>query len=158
MRVAYIALSCAACSASLASNSPTGDDDGAGGTDASGGGGMMTGGDGSGSGTTALVGPYFTTPMFWNRDVSLATKSAHSDSMIDALAAAGGFGGGHIQIDFSIDVLTASSGTPMRSFTPTSDFYSPDCDHVSMPVPVGGDVEGESGYACTTDGDCHLLV
>ena len=27
-----------------------------------------------------------------------------------------------------------------------------------MPVPTGGNLEGETGYACTGDGDCHLLV
>jgi serine/threonine-protein kinase len=27
-----------------------------------------------------------------------------------------------------------------------------------MPVPPGGAVEGEQGYACTQGGDCHLLV
>jgi serine/threonine-protein kinase len=46
----------------------------------------------------------------------------------------------------------------MRTFTPTSDFYTPDCDHVAVPVPVGGNLEDETGYACTGDGDCHLLV
>jgi serine/threonine-protein kinase len=27
-----------------------------------------------------------------------------------------------------------------------------------MPVPVGGALEGEDGYECTSDGDCHLIV
>lgn len=27
-----------------------------------------------------------------------------------------------------------------------------------MPVPPGGSLEGESGYQCTMNGDCHLLV
>ena len=27
-----------------------------------------------------------------------------------------------------------------------------------IPVPPNGSIEGESGYACTQDGDCHLLV
>ena len=27
-----------------------------------------------------------------------------------------------------------------------------------MPVPAGGNIEDETGYACTGDGDCHLLV
>jgi serine/threonine-protein kinase len=27
-----------------------------------------------------------------------------------------------------------------------------------VPIPLGGDVEGEAGYACTGGGDCHLLV
>lgn len=105
------------------------------------------------------TGPYFTTKMFWNRDVSAEPKAADSDAIIGALRDAGGWGNSDkFQIDFSLDVLTADAATPMRSFTPTGDFYSPDCDHVPMPVPQGGNVEGESGYACTGGGDCHLLV
>src|SRR5262249_29161769 len=103
------------------------------------------GGGGSGSdpgtptyGTTTTTppgtGPYVTVPMFWNRDVSQSAKAATSDATIAALHAAGGFGGGRVQIDFSIDVLDASASTPMRTFTTTSDFYTPDCDHVQMPV------------------------
>jgi serine/threonine-protein kinase len=105
------------------------------------------------------VGPYFTTQMFFNQDVSASPVSSKSSSIISALRAAGGWGNSDkFQIDFAIDVLTADASTPMRTFTPTSDFYSPDCDQVQMPVPTGGNVEGETGYACTGDGDCHLLV
>jgi serine/threonine-protein kinase len=63
-----------------------------------------------------------------------------------------------MQIDFSLDVLTATNATPLRTFTKTGDFFSPDCDYAAVPVPTGGNLEGESGYSCTTDGDCHLLV
>ncbi len=104
------------------------------------------------------VGPYFTTPMFWNRDVSASPKAADSDAIIAALSAAGGWGTGKLQIDFSIDVLAATAATPKQAFTPSSYFYTPDCDDVAVPVPAGGDLEDESGYACTGDGDCHLLV
>jgi serine/threonine-protein kinase len=108
---------------------------------------------------TTASGPYFTTPMFFNTDVSAAPKAASSDSIIAALAAAGGWGNSNkMQIDFDLDVLTATASTPKRSFTPTSDFFSPDCDASPMPVPTGGNLEGETGYACTGDGDCHLLV
>jgi serine/threonine-protein kinase len=97
--------------------------------------------------------------MFWNTDVSTATKAGSSAAIIASLAAAGGWGNGNLfQIDFALDVLTANANTPMRSFTPTDDFYSPDCDHVAMPIPAGGNVEDETGYACVHDGDCHLLV
>jgi serine/threonine-protein kinase len=96
--------------------------------------------------------------MFFNRDVSTATKAANSDTIISTLSGAGGWGTGRMQIDFAIDVLTADAAAPMRTFTPTSDFYTPDCDHVAMPVPAGGNVEDESGYACTGGGDCHLIV
>ncbi len=104
-------------------------------------------------------GPYFANYMFFNRDVSAAPVSTSSKNIIAALKAAGGWGSGNVmKIDFALDVLHADSSTPMRSFTTTSDFYSPDCDHVSMPVPAGGNLEDETGYACTNDGDCHLLV
>lgn len=111
------------------------------------------------SSVTVAAGPYFTTPMFFNRDISVAPKAANSASIIAALAAAGGWGNGNqMQIDFALDVLSANASTPRRTFTPTSDFFSPDCDRTSMPVPVGGNLEDEAGYACTGGGDCHLLV
>ena len=95
---------------------------------------------------------------FWKRDISSAPADQQSGAIIAALAAAGGFGNGRLQIDFSINVLTADASVPFQSFNPTADFYSPDCDLAPVPVPPGGALEGESGYACTTDGDCHLLV
>jgi hypothetical protein len=112
-----------------------------------------------GAAVAGATGPYFTTPMFFNTDVSTRTKAANSDAIIAALTAAGGWGNSNkMQIDFDLDVLTANASTPKRTFTPTDDFYSPDCDQTSVPVPSGGNVEGETGYACTGDGDCHLLV
>jgi serine/threonine-protein kinase len=54
--------------------------------------------------------------------------------------------------------LTADASTLFRTFTPTGDFYSPDCDLAPVPVPQVGALEGESGYSCVHDGDCHLLV
>jgi serine/threonine-protein kinase len=108
---------------------------------------------------TASTGPYFTQPMFFNSDVSAVPRAANSAAIISALSAAGGWGNSNkMQIDFSLDVLSASSSTPRLTFTPTSDFFTPDCDLSAVPVPSGGNVEGESGYACTGDGDCHLLV
>lgn len=61
-------------------------------------------------------------------------------------------------MDFSIEVLTADDSTEMRTFIPTDEFYEPDCDEVPVPVPEGGALEGERGYECASDGDCHLLV
>ena len=105
------------------------------------------------------AGPYFTTPMFFNRDVSTTPKASNSDQMIAALRSEGGWGNGDtMQIDFDLDVLSADQTTPMKSFTPTGDFFTPDCDLQDVPVPPGGNLEGESGYACTNDGDCHLIV
>jgi hypothetical protein len=110
-------------------------------------------------GVLASTGPYFATPMFWNYDVRSAPKAANSATIISSLKAAGGWGNGNIfQIDFSLNVLKASSTTPKRSFTKNSEFYSPDCDYTSVPIPSGGNVEGNSGYTCSNNGDCHLLV
>ena len=94
----------------------------------------------------------------WKRDVTSAPVDAQSSTIIANLAAAGGFGNGRLQIDFSIVVLTADAATPYRTFTPIGDFYTPDCDQVPVPVPAGGALEGESGYSCAHDGDCHLIV
>jgi serine/threonine-protein kinase len=97
--------------------------------------------------------------MFFNRDVSGVPKATNSATIISALKAAGGWGNSNrMQIDFTLNVVKASSTTPKRSFTKNSEFYSPDCDYTSVPVPSGGNVEGNSGYVCSNGGDCHLLV
>jgi hypothetical protein len=44
------------------------------------------------------------------------------------------------------------------SFAQTGDFYTPDCDPAPVPIPSGGHLEGETGYDCTSGGDCHLIV
>ena len=79
--------------------------------------------------------------------------------MIQALRDAGGWGNNdRFHIDLSLSVLTADAQTPKRSFTENSNFFSPDCDSVSVPVPMDGFIEGEEGLACESDGDCHLIV
>jgi serine/threonine-protein kinase len=59
---------------------------------------------------------------------------------------------------YGITVLAADAATPRQSFTPSDDFYSPDCDPAPVPIPPSGAIEGETSYACTNDGDCHLIV
>src|SRR5262245_50646238 len=74
-------------------------------------------------------GPYFGRSMFWNRDVSAAPVAPDSASILAALRASGGWGrGDRLQIDFSFDVLRADAATPRRAFTPTHEFFTPDCD------------------------------
>jgi serine/threonine-protein kinase len=95
----------------------------------------------------------------WYTDVSSASLDAKSADVMTGLAMAGGWGNGNkIQIDFSIEVLSADASVQPRMFTQTGDFYSPDCDPAPMPVPPGGRLEGEANYHCASDGDCHLLV
>ena len=63
-----------------------------------------------------------------------------------------------MRIDFTIEALAADASAPLRTFTPTGDFFSPDCDQAAVPLPAGGALEGETGYECVNDGDCHLIV
>jgi len=109
-------------------------------------------------GTPPQAGGYFPAGAPWYTDISSAALDGESAQVIPGLQAAGGWGSGQLRIDFSIEVLEADAQTPMKTFETTGDFYSPDCDEVPMPVPVGGALEGETGYECTTDGDCHLIV
>jgi hypothetical protein len=96
----------------------------------------------------------------WNMPVTTAAVSASSATIINWLSSNGGWGNGNeMQIDFSINILCADATTPMQTFTLTQGSCSPDCDSVTtFPVPSGGAVEGETGYACNGGGDCHLLV
>jgi serine/threonine-protein kinase len=90
--------------------------------------------------------------------VSNAALDAESAQVIAGLQSRGGWGAGSFRIDFSIEVLHADSSVVPRAFTRSGDFYDPDCDFVPVPVPPGGRLEGESNYACASDGDCHLIV
>jgi len=101
---------------------------------------------------------YFPSGSWMYQDISATPVHASSAATTQWLEDAGGWGTGEFRIDFSIEVLEAVSDTPYETFTPTGDFYDPDCDDVPMPVPAGGALEGETGYACESDGDCHLIV
>jgi serine/threonine-protein kinase len=103
--------------------------------------------------------PYFPADSEWTRDVSNAPLDPESSTIISWLASqSGGWGSGVMRIDFSIEVLEGSS--PLRAFDPKrpDEFYDPDCDEALVPLPAGGALEGETGYACLSDGDCHLIV
>jgi serine/threonine-protein kinase len=102
-------------------------------------------------------GQLFPPSSIWNTAVDTAALDTESATVINYLQT-NHTAGARFQIDFSIKVLEAVASTPMQAFTATDDFYSPDCDPGPIPVPAGGSIEGEAGYACTGDGDCHLLV
>jgi len=109
--------------------------------------------------STTSSGSWFAQTMAWEVPVDGLSPHARSAAMIGALADRGGWGNNDtFQIDFSLTVLEADAGTPLRTFTPNDDFYEGDCDAVPLPVPPGGALEGEEGYACEGDGDCHLIV
>jgi hypothetical protein len=118
------------------------------------------GGPGTGPGVTGKAGPYFDKPMFFNQDVSKVEKAANSDALIEAMRAAGGWGNqNNFRVDFSMDVLAADATAEPRTFTPHDTFFEvPDCDQMPVPVPTVGNIEGETGYRCSSGGDCHLIV
>jgi len=110
-----------------------------------------------------LAGPvtgrgYFPSEAIWYQDISNAAADGESARVIAGLAAAGGFGTGDMLIDFDLEVLVADDGSPMQSFQRGPGFYDPDCDFGPVPVPHGGALEAEAGYACAGGRDCHLIV
>jgi len=107
--------------------------------------------------TPGLTAGYFPAEAVWYRDVSTASLDPQSAAVIAYLDRVG-WGLGRMQVDFSIEVLTADASTPLRAFTPTEDHFRPDCDLDPVPVPPGGALEGEQGYECRGDGDCHLIA
>jgi hypothetical protein len=121
-------------------------------------GGSQAAGSGGVGGGKCFAKPLFSSQMAWNQRVDAAAKDGQSDTIIAALQNRGWGNGGVMQIDFSIDVLCADATTPRRAFEPNDDFYGGECDQEAVPVPSDGHLEGESGYRCTTDGDCHLIV
>jgi hypothetical protein len=112
----------------------------------------------SSSGSTS--GGLFQAVEPWNTPCDQDPVDPASDTIINWLESAGGWGNGNeMQIDTSINILYTTPTTPMTPFTLSMGSCSPDCDDVTtFPVPVGGAVEGETGYACDGGGDCHLLV
>lgn len=110
--------------------------------------------------------PRFPSGAIWHQDISSATPSPDSTSMINALVGLGGWGNGNkFQIDFSLQTFPdAPLGSPLASVVPHHDgdeYYSPDCEAlpVSMPIPAGAAFEGRNGLSCDNDNeDCHLLV
>lgn len=93
----------------------------------------------------------------WNTPVDQAPLDAESSAIIAYLERTH-TARARFQIDASIKVLVADASTPRRTFAQTEDFFSPDCDPAPIPLPAGGALEAETGYACAGDGDCHLLV
>lgn len=106
--------------------------------------------------------PRFPTAAVWHQEISDAPVHPDSATMIAILAGLGGFGNGRMQIDFSLHVVHAPQGTPMRTTVSHPwGYYLPDCEPVGtpMPVPEWAAIEGETGLVCDNlNGDCHLLV
>lgn len=107
----------------------------------------------------ADAGGLFPPGAWFRQPIDEAPVRANSEATTRWLADNGGWGFGRMQIDFSLVVLEAEAETPTLEFMPRSGaFYPAHCDQVPFPLPMGGRLEGETGYACERDGDCHLLV
>jgi serine/threonine-protein kinase len=119
----------------------------------------LTGCDSAGASPTAGPADLFPCDNPWYKDVSKLSVATGSATMIGAIAGwqKPSAPDQKLHIDFSMVLLHADSSTAKHTFT-LDPSYDPDNDHDAVPVPTGGAVEGESGYACTTGGDCHLLV
>jgi hypothetical protein len=109
-------------------------------------------GSGGGGGATGGPADLFPSDSPWYRDVSAAPVAAESSGIVSAI---GSWGTGKFLIDFSIVFFHADSSTPRQSFTID---WTDESDLLPVPIPNGGAVEGESGYACNGGGDCHLIV
>ncbi len=132
---------------------------GVGGAKATGGSGghAGTGGGASGgaAGGSAMAGPYrFPASSTIYQDISGAAVDAESTAIMSALDASG-WGSG-LGIDVSFTILTADTSVARRTFASSGD--EPDCDTAPIPVPPGGNIEGNPDYHCADGGDCHLLV
>jgi serine/threonine-protein kinase len=106
--------------------------------------------------------PRFHPGAVWNQEISGAAVHPDSAVMIATLAGLGGFGNGRMQIDFSLHVVHAPPGSPVRTTVAHPwGYYDPDCEPVGtgLPVPPGAAIEGETGLVCDNlSNDCHLLV
>jgi hypothetical protein len=116
--------------------------------------GSSSSGSTSGGGIFQAVEP-------WNTPVDGDPVDPQSGTILGWLASNGGWGNGNVlQIDTSLNIQHADASSPMMPFTLSQGPCGPDCDEnvTTFPVPAGGAVEGETGYACNGGGDCHLLV
>jgi serine/threonine-protein kinase len=115
---------------------------------------------------TAEKLPQFVTGAVWNQEITSAPLHPNSSSMISTLAGLGdgGFGNGRMQIDFSLHVVHADPGAPVRTIQDAGGYFLPDCEPLgtAMPVPADATIEGQVGPGDLTcnnaSDDCHLLV
>jgi hypothetical protein len=124
-------------------------------------------GGGSASGICgAAEGQLFDASHPWNQRVDDTPLDDESAAII-AYLAANHTASSRFRIDgpsdevdslYGITLLTATASTERVDFTPSDAFYEPDCDPAPIPLVDGGAIEGETGYACENDGDCHLIV
>jgi serine/threonine-protein kinase len=118
---------------------------------------------------------YFPAGAPWYRDVTGAATTTDSNAITTWMvnnAPPNGWGGGTMQVDFSIVAVDVPANTVKRTWQMANGYYYvPDCDTAPVPVPAGGAVEQTygfpilftspfSGYDCAgfnNGDDCHML-
>ncbi len=114
----------------------------------------------------AAAGQLFNADHPWNQRVDSAALDAESEAIINYLQGNHASSWAEFKIDgpsdepgnlYGITILRAD-GSEVTPFVPTDDHWSPDCDTSPVPLPADGAIEGETGYTCDNDGDCHLIV
>jgi serine/threonine-protein kinase len=113
--------------------------------------GGSSGSTGTGGAATAYRFPASSTIY---QDISGAAVDSESTTIMTALQNSG-WGSG-LGIDVSFTILTADASVARRPFVNGGD--DPDCDTAPVPLPPGGNTEGNPDYHCADGGDCHILV
>ena len=91
----------------------------------------------------AAPAAYFPPGAIWTQDISHAALDPQSQTIIDWLASAGGWGNNNrMQVDFQIRVMQADAKTPQVPFRKGPGFYAKDSDITeTFPLPAGGGAE-----------------
>ena len=124
-----------------------------------------TGNPDGGAGNTSSAASWFSSSMYFNIPVDSAPVDAHSSTIINTWVANGGWGEGHIQVDFSIDVYYADATSVRAPYMQNSNLTLPDSD-VPATIPIAPNTTGSNpapGFECNPVGstscdDCHYLV
>lgn len=102
--------------------------------------------------------PFFPPGSVWTQDVSHAPLDPQSSTIINWLNDAGGWGNNNrMQVGFDFRVLQANATTPHVPFRKGWSSNTADDIVSTIPLPVGGGLEDQTGYHCD-QGDCHLIV
>jgi hypothetical protein len=116
-------------------------------------------------GNTSSAASWFPSTMYFNQPIDTAPVDSNSGTIISTWVSNGGWGDGHIQIDFSLDVYYADSTSLRVPFTQNSNLALPDSD-VPTTIPIAPNLTAANpapGFECvaggsTTCDDCHYLV
>ena len=156
----------AACGNSSGGASSSKGDASAGADGSSGSSGGPTGDGAAPVGNTTTAASWFPSTMYFNIPVDTAPVDTNSSAVIDAWVANGGWGEGHVQVDFSIDVYYADSTSVRAPFMQNDMLALPDSD-IPTTVPIAPGLTAATspapGFECGAGGssscdDCHYLV